>query len=232
MKGEIEPQPPPYDETTNAQPPVNRQFPPSFGLYTESMLGRKMMLGAHQSQPLYAVSVHSGWSGKPSTILHSGPSDKDPPLATADTFTFGRSSTVELPPLAANAAGGVSVEHVTVTGVFHKVMSFVIEVAATGQRESFEWRHSRGSEVAALGASHSGWKLVRLGTGEVVAAWANSSMSITKQLQFHFLGSGANGILGERWAVMAVITALRMWDMERRQRSSAAGASGGGGGGG
>ena len=144
---------------------------------------------------------------------------------------FGSTCTVELPPLPTATSGAVFEERATTSGWYHKKMNFSIEVEATGQREAFEWRHSRGSEVAALGASHSGWKLVRLGTGEVVAAWANSSMSITKQLQFHFLGSGANGILGERWAVMTVITALRMWDMERRKRRSAAGAGGGGGGG-
>ena len=210
------------------QAPVNRQFPPSFGLYIDSVMGRTMMLGAHQSEPLYAVSLHSGWTGNPSTILHSGLSDKDPPLATADTSAFGSSCTVELPPLTATTAGGASEERVTGSGWYHKRLSFSIEVAATGQREAFEWRRSRGSEVAALGASHSGWKLVRLATGEVIAAWALAPMSITKQLQFHFLGSGASGALGERWAVMAVITALRTWDSARRKRRSGASGRGGG----
>ena len=215
----------------DGQPLISRQFPPSFGLYTDSVMGSRMILGAHQSQPLYAVSLHTGWSGKPSTILHNGRSNKDPPLATADHSMFGSTCTVELPPLPTDTTGAVSEERATTSGWYHKKMNFSIEVESMGQREAFEWRHSRGSEVAALGASHSGWKLVRLSTGEVVAAWADASMSITKHMQFHFLGSGASVALGERWAVMSVITALRMWDMERRKRRSAAGAGGGGGGG-
>ncbi|RYP68828.1 hypothetical protein DL771_006446 [Monosporascus sp. 5C6A] len=37
--------------------------------------------------------------------------------------------------------------------------------------------------------------------------------------------TGATGVLGERWAVMAVITALRMWDREAKKRGGAAGGS-------
>lgn len=233
--------------------PINRQFPPSFGLYTDSALGRRYVLGEHQAQPLYAVSVHSGLSGQPSTVLHNGPTTKHPPLAGADASTFGSSSTVELPP---PLGGGAAAQHQgaspsskerleSVGGLFSQKMSFALDLdgPAAGRREAFEWRHSRGPEVAALGASHAGWKLVRLGGGgggsgsggngeEVVAAWATARMSLSKQLQFHFLGAGASGLLGERWAIMAVITALRIWDRERRRRSRNAANSGGGAAGG
>ncbi|KAI1257037.1 hypothetical protein MGN70_000075 [Eutypa lata] len=238
---------------------LSRQFPPSFGLYVDSVLSRKFVLGEHQSQPLYAVSVHVGWSGQPSTVLHNGPSTKHPPLAAADASTFGSSSTVDLPPLPQQEQQQQQQERLKSAGglCFNKKMRFAVEVG--GHRETFEWRHSRGPEVAALGGSHAGWKLVRLSTDapdggggggggaatfvqggakssdglEVVAVWANARMSLTKQLQFQFLGSGAGGILGERWALMAVITALRMWDQERRRKSrSRSGAAAGGGAGG
>ncbi|KAF3070562.1 hypothetical protein GL218_00138 [Daldinia childiae] len=53
---------------------------------------------------------------------------------------------------------------------------------------------------------------------EVVAVWAWANMSLTKKMRFRFLGSGASGVLGERWAVMAVATALWIWERERRSR--------------
>lgn len=46
-----------------------------------------------------------------------------------------------------------------------------------------------------------------------VAVWANSVRSLGQDavMKFRFLGTGASGVLGERWATMAVLSALRMW---------------------
>ncbi|ROT35261.1 hypothetical protein SODALDRAFT_328577 [Sodiomyces alkalinus F11] len=98
--------------------------------------------------------------------------------------------------------------------------------------ERFEWRRSRGDAVARLGGIGYGWKLVRLANGppagsdraawarhivargsdgaEVVAAVSESSsfMNLSKVLRFGFFGTGDSGLLGERWAIMAVMTAL------------------------
>ncbi|KAI0427852.1 hypothetical protein F5Y09DRAFT_314977 [Xylaria sp. FL1042] len=161
-------------------------------------------------------------------------------------------------------------------------MSFSIETTASGRsREYFEWRHSSGVEVEALGGRHSGWKLVRVSLPapaiatplttmttttttpttptallplhrtvsspsshsssypkrhrignsnhtllghssdgkEVVAVCAGASMSVTKVLRFRFLGTGADGSLGARWAIMAVASALAIWNRDRRSRS-------------
>lgn len=110
-------------------------------------------------------------------------------------------------------------------------------------RERFEWRHSRGSEVKALDKLNSGWKLVRIhseadGVGgnrrardqgassdgkELVAVFAEvSGWSTSKVVKFKFLGSGATGEMGTRWSVMAVMTALRIWDMQNGLSESAA----------
>ncbi|KAK5631311.1 hypothetical protein RRF57_007025 [Xylaria bambusicola] len=129
-------------------------------------------------------------------------------------------------------------------------MSFSIETNASGRaRERFEWRHSHGFEVEALGGRHSGWKLVRMSNPplsilhpsslyaplkrkyssnvlgqssdgkEVVAVWSEVSWSLTKVLRFRFLSTGADGSLGDRWAVMAVASALAIWHRDRRSRS-------------
>ncbi|KAK6825101.1 hypothetical protein PG989_013156 [Apiospora arundinis] len=110
-------------------------------------------------------------------------------------------------------------------------------------RERFEWRHSRGSEVKALDRLNSGWKLVRIhseadGVGgtrrardqgassdgkELVAVFAEvSGWSTSKVVKFKFLGSGATGEMGTRWSVMAVMTALRIWDTQNGLSESAA----------
>lgn len=53
-------------------------------------------------------------------------------------------------------------------------------------------------------------------------------ITVTKRMKFKFLGTGASGDLGERWAVMTVASALKIWDRERRQRQAAAAGGGGG----
>ncbi|KAJ1323359.1 PAX-interacting protein 1 [Microdochium nivale] len=110
------------------------------------------------------------------------------------------------------------------------------------QREMFEWRHSRGDAVHDLdtGASY-GYKLVRLSTApppgvdpgaaqfvgggymsnkgeEVVAVFARMVGSISRRMRFRFLGTGASGLLGDRWALMAAVSAIRIWQRDTRSR--------------
>ncbi|KAI0974829.1 hypothetical protein F4678DRAFT_457945 [Xylaria arbuscula] len=60
------------------------------------------------------------------------------------------------------------------------------------------------------------------GRKEVVAVCAGTGMwSVTKVLYFRFLGAGADGSLGDRWAIMAVASALAIWNRDRRSRSAA-----------
>ncbi|KAK3313273.1 hypothetical protein B0H66DRAFT_565744 [Apodospora peruviana] len=116
--------------------------------------------------------------------------------------------------------------------------TFTFDVGRPGKetrRETFEWRISKAIEVRTLDSMAFGWKLVRLGpdqptvTGrggprrardsgeasdgkEVVAAWSeNSGMTLSKIIKFHFLGAGATGELGDDWALMAALSAFRLW---------------------
>jgi hypothetical protein len=93
-------------------------------------------------------------------------------------------------------------------------------------------RHSKGDEVGGLEASHQGWKLVRMSSEtsgttsdgkEVVAVWSYAKKSISKSFKFQFLGSGADGGFGERWSIMAVITALQIWDQEQNKNPETTG---------
>lgn len=218
------------------------QVPPSFEVYVEGWGSKHYFIGQPKSPPIYAVSLHTGWSGKPDIILHSGPTENDLPLATSNKRSFGRSADVTLPPLPGmeGMASGERIE-ASRSGFGSPVFFFSIEAGATGRRERFEWRHSRGNEVAALGGRSSGWKLVRIATDapggtntgatfgggakssdgkEVVAVWAATTGRLHKGFRFQFLGTGANGSLGQRWATMAVISALRCWNRERRAQNS------------
>ncbi|KAI1378959.1 hypothetical protein F4677DRAFT_410160 [Hypoxylon crocopeplum] len=127
----------------------------------------------------------------------------------------------------------------------HVTHPFSVEVGLGKdvRREDFEWRRSRGGEVQSLD-KHAGYgfKLVRLSSSavgqggerasrsegatsdgkEVVAAWSyNSSWSASKVFKFQYLESGATGVLGDSFALAALMTALKIWYMEYLMSQSA-----------
>ncbi|KAI2469842.1 hypothetical protein F4781DRAFT_393131 [Annulohypoxylon bovei var. microspora] len=120
----------------------------------------------------------------------------------------------------------------------HVKFQFTIEVGIQpGQwkRETFEWRRDEGEFITIfLEGAKAGWKLVRLADDEessdyegpepgprqeIVAVWAYTRRSLTKVLKFRCLGSGASGIFGERWTIMAAMTALRMYQRQQMNRN-------------
>ncbi|KAL1859476.1 hypothetical protein Daus18300_009621 [Diaporthe australafricana] len=207
---------------------------------------RSFFLGEHQVAPLYSVTAWSGWAAPSGAnlVLHNGPSDDHAPLATVAYDALGRRMGVNLPPLPGHAPQPISVQTPTLMSA---KFSFLVEVpwpglagAAPGvvtyRKEAFEWRRSNSLAIGGLGGRSQGWKLVRLsnelppggvsvaGSGppagdghEVVAVCTDAVMSMTKLFKFSFLGTGLSGALGERWAVMAVVTGLVIWDQERRR---------------
>lgn len=244
---------------------VNRQFPPTVNLYRDALpsgVQRRYFLGEHQVSPLYAVGAWASWTGnlQASLVLHNGPSEDYPPLATVAYDTWGRRVDVSLPPLPGPGGSG-SGQPVVVQmprtggglgggggGILSHTVGFRVEVpwpsagagaggGVTWRKEAYEWRPSNSLAVSGLGGSSQGWKLVRLanelppgglavaGSGppsgdghEVVAVCTNAVMSMTKLWKFSFLGTGVSGALGERWAVMAVVTGLVIWDRDNRGR--------------
>ncbi|KAI1167334.1 hypothetical protein F5B18DRAFT_486568 [Nemania serpens] len=196
--------------------------------------------------PLYAVSTNSSLSLKPDLVVHSGISEDTPPLASIIHEPLSRSASIALPARETSAFPSV-LETLESHSAFPRVLSFSIEISASAsasgrpRREVFEWRRSSGGEVEALGGRHSGWKLVRVSAetatttakkarkhshahGEssdgrsVVAVWVGAGIFASRVLRFRFLGAGADGGFGRRWAVMAVASALAIWHRERRVR--------------
>jgi hypothetical protein len=229
--------PPPYEEATTDEeaaadrPPAARvgQMPVAFNLYYKmSMRLQLMHLGEHKSDPQYAVTFHTGFSGKPNIILHASPDPNAAALATSDDKGISDSK-VTLP------ADGQFLE-LTVPFKSHRegvhyTFTFEAEVGdLKPQIETFEWRSSRGEEVRVARKHGSGWKLVRIardvGTDvvecsdrasgatrdgkEVVAVYSSNMRTFTKVCAFQFMGSGATGELGPRFPLLAVMTALRI----------------------
>ncbi|EFX06517.1 hypothetical protein CMQ_6838 [Grosmannia clavigera kw1407] len=215
--------------------PTGRQFPPTFNLYGGN-LTNLYTLGEHQQTPLYAVNIRASWGNPgPTVALHNGPSTRAPLLAGVDFSNVTDQMSATLPPPISYRGGLTAVRLEVVYGWSH-TYQFVMEVGTDRlniHNEAFEWRHSSGSAIAALGGAHDGWKLVRMCTAtlgprqprcapafltsdgrEVVAIWSDALMSLTKQLKFSFCGTGLSGLLGERWAVMAVMSALAIWEKE------------------
>ncbi|KAH8885553.1 hypothetical protein GQ53DRAFT_356522 [Thozetella sp. PMI_491] len=215
--------PPPYGGDLMEAPPgsINRQFPAEFSIYGAGAFSRDCILGPHQNEPLYYVSGHTGWSGKPDVILHNGKTESAPPLASVTLHKWGGGMDVDLPPA---QAGGSTREAVTSHGWLSKSYVFSIEVDGPKgpRREEFAWTHGSWSEVSRLGGSLTGWRLTRSSTGEAVALCARVGMSMSKRFTFEFLGSGGAGVLGERFAVMAVITAIGLYVRARRKNNAAA----------
>lgn len=126
----------------------------------------------------------------------------------------------------------------------HRSYRFTVKVGSGWERraETFEWRYTHGKTVRALREGRGdgglrkamnriegGWELVRLdsevgfsqgpsGGEEVVAVWGEASVSLHKKASFAFLNSGATGKLGNRFANVAVISGMALWDEEQRQR--------------
>ncbi|TRX92764.1 hypothetical protein FHL15_006438 [Xylaria flabelliformis] len=183
-------------------------FPPAFCVYCQST--RHYILGESRYLPLYAVSTHSSLSSKPDLVIYNGASEDAPPLAFVDHEPFSRSAGITLP---ARQGSHFPASHELLEsgGPFTRTLSFDMRTAASdGRREHFEWRHSSGVEIEALGGrQHS----------EVVAVWVATGMFMARVLRFQFLGSGADGSLGDRWAVMAVASALAIWNRDPRARN-------------
>jgi hypothetical protein len=223
-------------ETSSAAAPLRPpHFPPTFQIhYHKTTLSTTILhLSSSPSRPLYAASLHLNWYGKSSLTLSSL---DGPALATAaNERGIGSNSTVKIhsPPLVAAVEERLKVD-------FHvgsESYSFVVATGTGGGKtypEKFEWRQSRSQEITAESKMAQGWKLVRLdkeeetvvgpageaaesviaGDGREVVAVLISLMSLKgKVAEFKFLGTGATGRLGEAWEVMAVVTALRIWQM-------------------
>ncbi|KAI0159750.1 hypothetical protein GGR57DRAFT_437055 [Xylariaceae sp. FL1272] len=199
-------------------------------------------LGESKANPLFVVVGHSGMTSKPELELFDGPDDSTAQLlatATHDSWRKPKQSILTIP-----KQDGVSHEDgneriiMASSSIMSKHVTYSFEapvgIGKDSRIEQFEWRTSHGSEVKAVDGYSWGWKLVRLsqtvgdpGEGstrsvgstsdgkEVVAAWAfNNTWSMSKTFKFQFQGSALTGVMGDRWAALALVSALRIFNIE------------------
>lgn len=194
--------PSPLTNTIPPQPcsPRGRNpSPPKFNLYLRSR--NTMTLGEQRVTPTHFIRSRTGVNGRTDFALHSGPTEWSPRLAKVQSQS---NLVIVIPPLRQMA------------DVVHDGWTYRF----TFGNDTFEWRASTGAALKAPGRSSSGMRLVRLGARakpgdcvssegfEIVAVWGVASWSVSKLATGAFLGSGAEGVLGPRWAVTVVMSAL------------------------
>lgn len=173
-------------------------------------------------------------------VLRDGPTDKDPPLASLQSDPYLRAKPVSLTFASQGELQESSIVEPLEDVKLGRRMSptFSITVGGSGKDasyEQFEWSSSHGKEIKELAGHTSGWKLVRLSEAvgeaggsrshramgcssdgkEIVAGIAhNASWSLSKGFRIAFVGSGLTGVLGERWEIMTLMTAVHLWLIE------------------
>ncbi|KAJ5824751.1 hypothetical protein N7447_007091 [Penicillium robsamsonii] len=229
---------PSYTESSSTS--ATTKFPPFLNGYFQWKLTSTFHLGPTAEEKLFAASTPATiLNNKPSFVLHDGPTNKHPVMATARGDKWGRSRpiAITLPPRPGSQHKHDIVEQVVPGGSLKHISpsyAFEICVGPKGTTpEKFEWRKSQGNEIKELAGLSYGWKLVRLtppvnrSVGgsrkerdhghtsdglEVVAIIAhNASWSMTKGFRFAFLGSGLTGTMGENWEIVVVTSAVQMW---------------------
>lgn len=232
--------------------PATAKFPPAMNGYFQWKLTTTFHLGPTADKKLYAVSTPANvFNNKPTIVLHDGPTNKHPVMATAQSDRWGRSRpiAITLPPRPGSQHQGSIVEQIPGGPLKHFSPSHMFEISVGPKgtsRERFEWRKSHGNEVKKLVGFSYGWKLVRL-TGpvnnvaesrkeralgytsdglEIVALIAhNASWSMTKGFRFAFMGAGLTGTMGENWEIVVVISALQLWFIDVQGISDTAAAT-------
>lgn len=230
----------PYDRVTVANQPrlisTIGQVPPTkpgtviwpttFNVYDKTRFHwhKKVFVGEHIDQPLYRITSRN----KRLNVRH-GTAKTGPIIATLKHKSFfGSLSGSVIPPLGYGPEVALGDKY-----------SFTCQVPTPEGRgtrlEKFEWRASKGNAVNRLGKGH-GYKLVRLktdagrgggeiatGGGEVVLVMTrHNAFTGSKAGQVMFQGTGAQGVLGDHWQLVAAMTAIGIWDYKRRKESGPA----------
>ncbi|KAE8422348.1 hypothetical protein BDV36DRAFT_245577 [Aspergillus pseudocaelatus] len=217
------------------------KFPPTMNGYIPMKFTPEFHLGPSASEKLYFMSIDVQHRKSIQTmILRDGPTDKDPPLASLQCDPYLRAKPVSVTFASQGELQDNSIVEPLEDVKPGRRMSPTFSVAVGGSGkdasyEQFQWRSSHGKEIKELAGHSSGWKLVRLSETvgeangsrshramgcssdgkEIVAVIAhNASWSLSKGFKFAFVGSGLTGILGEKWEIMTLITAVHLWLIE------------------
>jgi hypothetical protein len=194
------------------------------------------------------VLLHNGMSTKDPILAAAG----DESLFAGRIYAFNSNSVIMLPPLETRASHRAMITEImrpSTTSDNGVTFVFSIEVGEKLQRERFEWRKFKkgnGDE-----ANPGGFTLLRLSSSskntdpttsgsssrgdcsssptgndcEAVAllTLTRSWAQIKHPFSLELTGSGLSGALGDRWVLMVVITALRLWFLNANGRATKTG---------
>ena len=190
------------------------------------------------------IHLHNGMSKKDLVLAAAG----DELQIASRAYSFNLESTILLPqpgPLGAPRVEGLVTEMMQARIRDDKVsFIFSIEIGQGEKirREHFEWRKfDKGDEDSKAG----GFRLLWLSAGrssdvgdhcdgnispsaaneaELVAllSWSKGLASLKHAFTLKLLGSGLSDTLGERWKLMVVVTALRLWYLKANGRTTKA----------
>lgn len=219
-----------------------RQLPKSLKISWQWNKLRTFFLGTEASSKMFAVTEHSGLfgrtSGAPCLLLHNGPTGKDEILAAAgETLRDGLSDPGVLESIV-NVSGAPGTDHRVATEIVQAlyddeeqciVFRFAIESkpGEAGQdgiftREEFEWTMTPIQAATDAKYCHE-FKLYRVGDIKApleylaMASWKEAAW---KTCKIDFSDKGLQQNYGNRWSLMVVMSALRMWQLGRSGQAS------------
>ncbi|PLB37678.1 uncharacterized protein BDW47DRAFT_106609 [Aspergillus candidus] len=173
---------------------------------------------------LYHVDNSSWTPKKPDLTLHAGADNNAPTVAVCKFKHFSRRFHVGLgDPQNPNK---MDWEEVATQSVMHERYRWHINLPSG--RQAFVWKQTRsvGVDESFSGLCGTNFKLEDDRTGRLVGLFSSTVMSLKKSGKFRVTAD-----YGNEFVVMALITALGLYESARR-RQAAAGSGGGGGGGG
>ncbi|KAM0340242.1 hypothetical protein ACHAPU_010586 [Fusarium lateritium] len=221
-----------------------RQIPRSLKISWQWNKLRTFFLGSDATSKMFAVSEHSGLfgrnTGSPCLLLHNGPSTKDEILAAAgETLRDGLSDPGVVESIVnVSAAPGADNDTRVATEIVQAVYDDVEQCVVfrwaieTKQgetlqdcnftREEFEWSMTPVRAAADPKYCHE-FKLYRVGDIKApneylaMASWKEAAW---KTCKIDFSDKGVQQNYGNRWSLMVIMSALRMWQLGRTGQAS------------
>ncbi|CAG9970348.1 unnamed protein product [Clonostachys byssicola] len=208
-------------------------------------------LGEVKDQPLFLVRIPRWSMGWSDIVLLSGTDKLDAPLASAGVEKGSKTTRTALRVMPHRGSALQHPFETSMDGNYKSKHHFAVPVGADGHLETFEWRQSKGRMVKDLvGGFQFGLKLVRLHgppagssssahTGgsdddeaggvtsdgrSVVAVFAGERWRYNNA-KFRFHNEGSTGELGELFEIVAVMSFIRLFEMQMAQGSSIANSS-------
>lgn len=186
--------------------------------YDVSWIKLSLQLRVDRSRPTYLFNLPYGWHGGLVMYIGWPPRLTPAPLLPQRT----RPPHPGLPPFESEL-------EITRKKSVIKTYTFTAPIGngAKLQLECFSSVSCARQEVRGLNEWLRGWKLVRSGQkdAEILAVWADASMSLSKAAKFQFMNTGASGALGYAWALMAVVCFAKLWQRYMMQAINASAAS-------